>query len=106
MFTNTKLKQSYINNIFSFCNSDPVTKLTNTVGCITPTTKSTDRRHYRIIPTSNMLFIYQLQEFSFTGNSIIDIPSCKFILMRGIYLQLFDQPIIQFTMWHKLECTY
>src|SRR6187402_1594121 len=105
MLAKTKFKQANIHNIFSFCNADTITELTNALRRISTTTKTADRWHSRIIPTGNIIFIYQLQELSFTRNGIIDIASCKFILMRGIDLQLFDQPIIELTMRNKLQCT-
>src|SRR6185503_2399056 len=94
MLTNAEFKQAEIRKVFSFGDPYPFTKITNTFRRVTPASHPADRRHTRIIPPFHVLVIYQLQQFSFTHYCIGQIATGKFILMRRIYLELFNKPVI------------
>ena len=58
MFPYTKLQQSHISQVFSFCYPYPVAKFTNTFRRITPAAHTADGWHAGIIPSC--LHVFQL----------------------------------------------
>src|SRR5436190_22272294 len=105
MFAYTKLQQSQVGKVFTFGNPYPIAKISDAFRCVPPATHATYCRHAWIIPAIHVFFVDKLQELPFTHYRIRKITARKFILVRRIYLQFFDQPVIQLAMRHEFHGT-
>src|SRR5690606_16807535 len=85
ILTYTELQQAHINHVFALLDTNTVTKIANTIRCVTPATQARNRRHTRIVPAFDIVFIDQLQKLTLAHHGISHIQPCELILTRREY---------------------
>ena len=71
----------FFNKVFSFCNTNAITKIADTFGRVTTAAHATDSWHSGIVPPGYMFLIHQLQELTFTHDRIGHVQTRKLVLM-------------------------
>ena len=107
MFTDTIFQQRHIHDDFPPGHSHLFSKHPNRFGGITTPAQSANSRHSGIVPTGNILFLYQFQQTPFTHHCIIQVATGEFNLPWPVLgrCQLIQKPIVKRPMNLKFQRT-
>src|SRR5262245_5388470 len=89
------LQHGDIHSAIPLRHSDAFAKVPNRFRGIAATAKARQRRHSRIIPSTDMTLLHQLQELSFAERCITKIEAGEFNLLWMVDGQLLEKPVIQ-----------
>ena len=93
----TELQQGDINDVVAFGHTDGLGEITDGGWRITSTTQTTDGRHARVVPTVNVMFLNELQQFALAHDGVVEIQTCKLDLLRVMDVQRFAEPVVERT---------
>src|SRR5690606_14841269 len=106
VFTHAEFKKPDVDDIIPSRYPDLFAEVAYALRCIPPSPHTAYGRHAGVVPTGDMTFIDQLEQLAFAHNGVVHIKPGKFVLFRGIDLQLLNEPVIQFPMRNELQGAY
>src|SRR6056297_1800887 len=95
ILANRKFEHSDIDDAIAARGADHVTEPTQCRGCITSPAQTRDCGHARVIPTAHNALLYQLPEFTLTGDGVARVQPAEFVLpWPARHRQVIQQPIV------------
>ena len=91
---------------FASCLSDAIGERPDSLGRVSPSSETGDRRHARVVPARHMPLLNELKEFPLAHHRVRQVETGELDLLGVMNPQRFNEPVIQWTVVGELQRAY
>src|SRR3989344_4019249 len=102
--TDAEFEHAEVDHAVGTVGADHFAEVADGLGRVAATAEARQRRHARVVPAVDVLFIHQLLELALAGDGVVQVQAAEFVLARVCRnRQVLQEPFVQRTVTFELQ---
>ena len=98
-----ELEQGNVDDVVAFGHTNSFSEIADSGRRVTSAAQTANSGHARVIPTSNVIFLDELQQFALTHDGVVEVQTRKLNLLRMMDMQCLAEPVVERTVHFELQ---